>query len=61
MSQAWKLDEDEKHLDLVDEKLDPNEYDTEYVKKIIDIALMCTQLPASRRPAMSEVVVLLTS
>nr|XP_017222211.1 PREDICTED: cysteine-rich receptor-like protein kinase 2 isoform X1 [Daucus carota subsp. sativus] len=58
---AWKLDEDEKHLDLVDEKLDPNEYDTEYVKKIIDIALMCTQLPASRRPAMSEVVVLLTS
>lgn len=59
--QAWMLYEDDKHLDLVDQKLDPNEFDREYVKKIIYIALMCTQLPASLRPAMSEVVVLLTS
>uniref|UniRef100_A0A175YKV4 Serine-threonine/tyrosine-protein kinase catalytic domain-containing protein n=1 Tax=Daucus carota subsp. sativus TaxID=79200 RepID=A0A175YKV4_DAUCS len=58
---AWQLHEDDRHLDLVDEKLDPSDYDTEYVKRVINLALMCTQLPASRRPAMSEVVVLLTS
>ncbi|KAL8102264.1 hypothetical protein AgCh_026950 [Apium graveolens] len=61
LEHAWHLYEDDKHLDLVDEKLDPNEYDGEYVKRIIYLALMCTQMPASRRPAMSEVVVLLTS
>ncbi|XP_074339843.1 cysteine-rich receptor-like protein kinase 2 [Apium graveolens] len=61
LQHAWKLYEDDKHLDLVDQKLDPNEFDRESVKRIIYIALMCTQLPASRRPAMSEVVVLLTS
>ena len=59
--QAWQLYEDDKQLNLVDEKLDPNDYSREYVKKIIHIALVCTPLPASRRPAMSEVVVLLTS
>ncbi|KAK1377483.1 putative cysteine-rich receptor-like protein kinase 3-like [Heracleum sosnowskyi] len=61
LEHAWQLHEDDKDLDLVDEKLDPNECDREYVKKIIQLALMCTQLPASLRPAMSEVVVLLTS
>ncbi|WOH11005.1 hypothetical protein DCAR_0830482 [Daucus carota subsp. sativus] len=52
---AWKLYEDDKHLDLVDEKLDPNEYSREYVKKMIHLALMCTQSPAYQRPPMSEV------
>ena len=58
--QAWQLHEDDRHLDLLDEKLDPSEYDTDYVKKVINLALRCTQLPASRRPVMSEVVVLHT-
>ena len=49
------------HLKLVDETLDPNDYTTEDAKKIIEIALMCTQSPASLRPTMSEVVVLLLS
>ncbi|KAL1802968.1 hypothetical protein ACET3Z_031615 [Daucus carota] len=58
---AWKLHEKDMHLKLVDETLDPNDYTTEDAKKIIEIALMCTQSPASLRPTMSEVVVLLLS
>lgn len=46
---------------LVDETLDPNEYNEQEVKKIIEIALMCTQSPANLRPTMSEVVVMLLS
>lgn len=44
---------------LVDETLDPNEYNEQEVKKIIEIALMCTQSPVNLRPTMSEVVVML--
>lgn len=47
-------------MKLVDERLDPSEYAVEDVKKIIEIALMCTQSPVSTRPAMSEVVTLLS-
>lgn len=49
------------HSDLVDESMDPSEYNIEHVKKIIQLALMCTQSPTSIRPTMSEVVVLLTN
>ncbi|KAL8155624.1 cysteine-rich receptor-like protein kinase 2 [Apium graveolens] len=58
---AWKLHENDMHLKLVDETLDSDEYKPEEVKKVIEIALMCTQSPASLRPTMSEVVVLLIS
>jgi hypothetical protein len=47
------------HLELVDKVLDPNDYDGEEVKKMIEIALMCTQASAGMRPTMSEVVALL--
>jgi len=49
------------HLELVDKAMEPNEYDTEDVRKIIEIALLCTQASAASRPTMSEVVVLLKS
>ncbi|KAJ6315368.1 hypothetical protein OIU78_018790 [Salix suchowensis] len=49
------------HLELVDGSLNPDEYETETMKKIIEIALMCTQSTASVRPPMSEVVALLRS
>jgi hypothetical protein len=49
------------HLELVDGSMSPDEYETEEMKKIIEIALMCTQSTASLRPTMSEVVVLLKS
>lgn len=46
-------------MELVDENLDPDEYEPETVKKIIEIALMCIQSSPALRPTMSEVVVLL--
>lgn len=49
------------HQEIVDESLDPNEYEVEDVKRIIEIALMCTQATAALRPTMSEVVVSLKS
>ncbi|KAJ6299286.1 hypothetical protein OIU76_020289 [Salix suchowensis] len=59
--QAWKLYEGDMHLELVDGSLNPDEYETETMKKIIEIALMCTQSAVSLRPTMSEVVFLLRS
>ena len=47
------------HLNLVDDTLEPNEYDAKEMKKIIEIALLCTQASAEIRPKMSEVVGLL--
>ncbi|PSS00288.1 LRR receptor-like serine/threonine-protein kinase [Actinidia chinensis var. chinensis] len=61
LEQAWKLYENDMHLKLVDETLDSNEYREEEMKKVIEIALMCTQSPVSSRPTMSEVVVLLVT
>ncbi|XP_028800630.1 putative receptor-like protein kinase At4g00960 [Neltuma alba] len=61
LQQAWKLYEKGMHLELVDNTLNPNEYDTEEVKKIIEISLLCTQASPAVRPTMSEVVVLLQS
>ncbi|RVW92447.1 Cysteine-rich receptor-like protein kinase 3 [Vitis vinifera] len=61
LERAWKLYENDNHLELVDESLDPEEYDAEEVKKIIEIALLCTQSSASMRPTMSEIVVMLYS
>ncbi|KAL9995968.1 putative protein kinase RLK-Pelle-DLSV family [Helianthus debilis subsp. tardiflorus] len=55
LEHAWKLYENRKHVMLIDETLDPNEHE-EHVKQIIEIALLCTQSPASKRPVMSEVV-----
>ncbi|KAM0022060.1 putative protein kinase RLK-Pelle-DLSV family [Helianthus debilis subsp. tardiflorus] len=60
LDHAWNLYENGTHLNLVDDKLDPSEYATEDVIKIIEIALMCTQPTVSSRPAMSEVVTLLS-
>ncbi|KAI3519033.1 hypothetical protein L1887_08007 [Cichorium endivia] len=61
LDNAWKLYEVGLHIKLMDEALDPNEYEEEKVKKITQIALMCTQSPASLRPTMSEVVSLLSN
>ncbi|KAL2333159.1 hypothetical protein Fmac_014372 [Flemingia macrophylla] len=61
LQRTWKLYERDMHLELVDKGIDPNEYDAEEVKKIIEVALLCTQPSAASRPTMSEVVVLLKS
>ena len=61
LQQAWKLYESGKHLELVDKSLNLNNYDSEEVKKVIGIALLCTQASSAMRPAMSEVVLQLIS
>jgi len=61
LGRAWRLYENDKHQELVDETLDPNEYTTQEVKGIIEIALLCLQSSPAVRPSMSEVVVLLKS
>lgn len=48
-------------MELVDKTLNPGDYDAEEVKKVIEIALLCTQATAATRPTMSEIVVLLKS
>ncbi|KAB1211096.1 Cysteine-rich receptor-like protein kinase 42 [Morella rubra] len=58
---AWNQYENGTLLELVDETLDPKDYTAEEAKRIIEIALMCTQSFASLRPPMSEVVLLLKS
>ncbi|XP_058098021.1 cysteine-rich receptor-like protein kinase 43 isoform X2 [Magnolia sinica] len=58
---AWKLYETDSLMKLVDESLDPNEYEKEEVKRVIEIALMCTQSTVASRPTISEVVVMLRS
>ncbi|XP_019185437.1 PREDICTED: cysteine-rich receptor-like protein kinase 2 [Ipomoea nil] len=58
---AWKLYENEEHLELVDTSLDSNEYKAEEVKRMLEIALVCTQSPSNLRPSMSEVMGMLSS
>ncbi|XP_068646301.1 cysteine-rich receptor-like protein kinase 2 [Aristolochia californica] len=58
---AWKLYETDSLMRLVDEKLDKNEYREDEMKKVIEVALLCTQSTVSSRPTMSEVVVMLLS
>ncbi|KAL5993523.1 hypothetical protein ACLOJK_014448 [Asimina triloba] len=55
---AWRLYEEDSLMELVDSSSDPEEYERDEVKKVLEIALMCTQ-SVNSRPAMSEVVVLL--
>ncbi|KAK1410566.1 hypothetical protein QVD17_37103 [Tagetes erecta] len=61
LEHAWQLYEKGMHMKLIDETINPNEYQEVNAKKIIEIALMCTQSPASLRPTMSEVYLMLSS
>ncbi|KAH1082891.1 hypothetical protein J1N35_022652 [Gossypium stocksii] len=61
LKKAWRLYEDNMHQQLVDESLDPNEYEAEEVRRMVEIGLMCTQSTTALRPSMSQVVVLLRS
>lgn len=53
--------ENDTHEKLIDETLDSSKYNVENAKKMIEIALKCTQSPVSSRPTMSEVVVMLVN
>ncbi|KAF7849730.1 hypothetical protein BT93_L0344 [Corymbia citriodora subsp. variegata] len=54
---AWHLYENERHVELVDPRL--SEFEEEEVKRVIHVALLCTQMQPSLRPPMSSVVAML--
>ncbi|KAL1833054.1 hypothetical protein ACET3Z_002705 [Daucus carota] len=58
---AWKCYENGAHAKLIDETLDPSEYNVDNAMKMIEIALKCTQSPVSSRPTMSQVAVMLVN
>ncbi|KAK7317496.1 hypothetical protein RJT34_01782 [Clitoria ternatea] len=55
---AWQLHENKLVTDLVDPGL--SEFNEEEVKRIVGIALMCTQTSPASRPSMSRVVAMLS-
>ncbi|KAL7103216.1 hypothetical protein ACP275_08G166400 [Erythranthe tilingii] len=55
---AWNLHENGREIELVDPTL--QQYDVNEVKRIIGMALLCTQASPSLRPAMSRVVAMLS-
>ncbi|KAJ0728340.1 putative protein kinase RLK-Pelle-DLSV family [Helianthus annuus] len=61
LEHAWQLYERGMHIELIDQELSIEEQHIANVMKTIEIALMCTQSPASLRPTMSEVLLMLSS
>ncbi|KAM3302728.1 hypothetical protein P3S67_017230 [Capsicum chacoense] len=55
---AWQLRENKHETELVDANL--SEFDVDEVKKVIMIALLCTQTSPGLRPSMSRVIAMLT-
>ncbi|KAB2044562.1 hypothetical protein ES319_D01G099900v1 [Gossypium barbadense] len=55
---AWHLHEADREVELVDSNL--SEFDEEEVKRVIGIALLCTQTSPLQRPSMSRVVAMLS-
>ena len=60
LSQAWRLWQENKAMDLVDKKLLESCNGTEVVK-CINIGLLCVQDDPSDRPTMSNVLTMLSS
>nr|DAD42991.1 TPA_asm: hypothetical protein HUJ06_001221 [Nelumbo nucifera] len=55
---AWNLHENNCELELVDKKL--SEFDEEEARRLIGVALLCTQTSPAFRPSMSRVVAMLS-
>ncbi|KAI3508746.1 hypothetical protein L1887_23759 [Cichorium endivia] len=55
---AWKLHEANRELELVDEEL--SEFDESELKRVMRVALLCTQTSSTQRPSMSRVVAMLS-
>ncbi|KAL6544629.1 hypothetical protein OROMI_023491 [Orobanche minor] len=55
---AWNLHENSREIELVDPTL--HQYDANEVRRIIGIALLCTQASPALRPPMSRVVAMLS-
>ncbi|KAL6563142.1 hypothetical protein OROHE_005729 [Orobanche hederae] len=61
LQEARNLYKSGMHHNVADEILDSNAYNIEDVKKLVEIALICTQSPPSSRPTMSEIVAMILS
>lgn len=61
LEEARKLYKSGVHQNVADEALDSNEYNIQDMKKLVEIALVCTQSPPSSRPTMSEIVAMILS
>ncbi|GKV40191.1 hypothetical protein SLEP1_g47860 [Rubroshorea leprosula] len=55
---AWHLHENNREVELVDSNI--LEFDEEEVKRVIGVALLCTQTSPMQRPSMSRVVAMLS-
>ncbi|KAF7139979.1 hypothetical protein RHSIM_Rhsim06G0241100 [Rhododendron simsii] len=55
---AWRLHENDREVELVDATL--LEFDEEEVKRVIGVALLCTQTSPQLRPSMSRAVAMLS-
>ncbi|KAJ4838361.1 hypothetical protein Tsubulata_041371 [Turnera subulata] len=55
---AWQLHENDRELELVDSIL--SEFSEEEVKRLIGVALLCTQASPTLRPSMSRVVAMIS-
>ncbi|KAG5546789.1 hypothetical protein RHGRI_018834 [Rhododendron griersonianum] len=58
MMEAWRLHENDSKVELVDANL--LEFDEEEVKRVIGVALLCTQTSPQLRPSMSRAVAMLS-
>lgn len=58
VTQAWNLHEKGREVELIDDRL--SEFNVEEVKRVIGVALLCTQASHSLRPPMSRVVAMLS-
>ncbi len=56
--QAHPLHEQDKLMDLIDQRLNNNVLDDE-AQHVINVALLCVQTSATRRPLMSRVLAML--
>ncbi|KAI3754004.1 hypothetical protein L2E82_26083 [Cichorium intybus] len=54
---AWNLHEANREIEVVDEEL--TEFDENEVKRVMRVALLCTQTSPTQRPSMSRVVAML--
>lgn len=57
LMQAWHCHENERDLELVDKDL--SEFNEEEARRVIEVALLCTQTSPGLRPSMSRVVAML--
>ncbi|XP_074308331.1 putative LRR receptor-like serine/threonine-protein kinase At1g56130 [Silene latifolia] len=55
---AWHLHENSQDVDLVDKRL--SEFNEEEVRRVISVALLCTQTSPGHRPTMSRALAMLT-